>query len=77
MEAITQAAFTTQDMLEGLFLLEPWKAPGQLIILLTLSTLSIFLKGRLGGISFRDKPASPLLALKCLMVNYYVQFELQ
>lgn len=77
MEAITQAAFTAKDMLEGLFLLEPWKAPIQLIISFTLTPYPSFLKGRLSGISFRDKPVSLPLALKYLVVNYYIQFEVQ
>lgn len=77
MEAITQAAFTTKDALEGLFLLEPWKATVELIISPLLTTLLILLKGRLGEISRRDKSASQLLALECLVVNYYVQFQRQ
>lgn len=42
MEAITQAAFTAKDMLEGLFLLEPWNASIQLIISFTLTPYPSF-----------------------------------
>lgn len=54
-----------------------WNPGIQPIILLILTTLLIFLKGRLGGTLLRNKSALPLSAFKHLVVNYDVQIELR